>query len=94
MLDLVFVGVRAVANVAFFAVYFVWSKQARAFIDVVPFLFGALFFPTALPGEPAVWAAFGVSLLLAAGTFGICGLTTHGIVGTHFVAHAVEHGKI
>lgn len=32
---------------------------------VVPFLFGALFFPTALPGEPAVWAAFGVSLLLA-----------------------------
>ena len=29
---------------------------------------------------------------LLAGTFGICGLTTHGIVGTHFVAHAVEHG--
>ena len=29
---------------------------------------------------------------LLAATFGICGLTTHGIVGTHFVAHAVEHG--
>ena len=32
---------------------------------VVPFAVGALFFPTALPGEPAVWAAFLVSLLLA-----------------------------
>jgi predicted MFS family arabinose efflux permease len=29
---------------------------------------------------------------LLAGTFGICGATTHGIVGTHFIAHAVEHG--
>ncbi|WP_149548299.1 ABC transporter permease [Streptomyces marokkonensis] len=32
---------------------------------VVPFLFGALFFPAALPGEAAVWGAFLVSLLLA-----------------------------
>lgn len=31
----------AALNVVFFAVYFVWSKQARAHIDVVPFLFGA-----------------------------------------------------
>lgn len=29
---------------------------------------------------------------LLAGTFGICGLTSNGIVGTHFIAHAVEHG--
>lgn len=29
---------------------------------------------------------------LLAGTFGICGATTHGIIGTHFIAHAVEHG--
>ena len=32
----------AVVNVAFFAVYFVWSKQARAHIDVIPFLFGVV----------------------------------------------------
>jgi drug/metabolite transporter (DMT)-like permease len=32
----------AAANVAFFAVFFVVSKQARAFIDVVPFLFGMI----------------------------------------------------
>jgi drug/metabolite transporter (DMT)-like permease len=32
----------AVANVAFFAVYFVWSKQARDHIDTVPFLFGVV----------------------------------------------------
>jgi drug/metabolite transporter (DMT)-like permease len=32
----------AVLNVAFFAVYFVWSKQARTHIDTVPFLFGVV----------------------------------------------------
>ena len=32
----------AVLNVAFFAVYFVWSKQARDHIDTVPFLFGVV----------------------------------------------------
>lgn len=37
------VGVAlAVLNVAFFAVYFVWSKQARSHIDTVPFLFGVV----------------------------------------------------
>jgi drug/metabolite transporter (DMT)-like permease len=34
--------VLAVLNVAFFAVYFVWSKQARSEIDTVPFLFGVV----------------------------------------------------
>ena len=34
--------VFAVLNVAFFAVYFVWSKQARHHIDTVPFLFGVV----------------------------------------------------
>ena len=34
--------VLAVLNVAFFAVYFVWSKQARDHIDTVPFLFGVV----------------------------------------------------
>ena len=33
---------------------------------VVPFVFGWLFFPMALPGEVSVWAAFAVTLLLAA----------------------------
>jgi drug/metabolite transporter (DMT)-like permease len=32
----------AMLNVAFFAVYFVWSKQARDQIDTVPFLFGVV----------------------------------------------------
>jgi len=32
--------VLAAANVAFYAVFFVWSKQARDHIDTVPFLFG------------------------------------------------------
>ena len=45
----------AALNVVFFAVYFVWSKQARAFIDVVPFLFGT-----------ALVAAVVVSLFLVA----------------------------
>ncbi|HUP84875.1 MAG TPA: DMT family transporter [Acidimicrobiales bacterium] len=34
--------VLAMSNVAFFAVYFVWSKQARDHIDTVPFLFGVV----------------------------------------------------
>ncbi|MER5938027.1 MULTISPECIES: ABC-2 family transporter protein [unclassified Streptomyces] len=33
---------------------------------VVPFLFGALFFPMALPTDATLWAAFAVTLLLAA----------------------------
>ncbi|MGW3252327.1 ABC transporter permease [Streptomyces fungicidicus] len=33
---------------------------------VVPFLFGSLFFPMALPAEATAWAAFAVTLLLAA----------------------------
>ncbi|KRD24320.1 MULTISPECIES: ABC-2 family transporter protein [unclassified Streptomyces] len=32
---------------------------------VIPFVFGALFFPTALPGEAGVWAAFLVAVVLA-----------------------------
>jgi drug/metabolite transporter (DMT)-like permease len=32
----------AVVNVGFFVVYFLWSKQARGHIDVIPFLFGAV----------------------------------------------------
>jgi drug/metabolite transporter (DMT)-like permease len=37
------VGVTyAMLNVAFFAVYFVWSKQGRDHIDTVPFLFGVV----------------------------------------------------
>lgn len=32
----------AVANVVFFALYFVWSKQAMSSISALPFLFGAL----------------------------------------------------
>lgn len=34
--------VFAALNVVCFAVYFVWSKEARAHIDVVPFLFGVV----------------------------------------------------
>ena len=33
-----------------------------------------------------------VDFWLLVGTFGVCGLTSNGIVGTHFIAHAVEHG--
>jgi MFS family permease len=33
-----------------------------------------------------------VDFWLLVATFGICGLTSNGIVGTHFIAHAVEHG--
>lgn len=32
---------------------------------VIPFVFGALFFPTALPDDPAVWAAFLMTCVLA-----------------------------
>ncbi len=32
----------AALNVVFFAIYFVWSKQARDHIDTVPFLFGVV----------------------------------------------------
>lgn len=33
---------------------------------VIPFVFGAVFFPMALPGDAVTWAAFGVALVLAA----------------------------
>lgn len=67
------VGVAlAVANVAFFALYFVWSKRARDHIATVPFLFGVV--ATAgvvvsayvvVAGEP-VGSITGSDLLIAA----------------------------
>jgi MFS family permease len=44
--------------------------------------------------EPRVMrrAVRSMDFWLLVGTFGICGLTSNGIVGTHFIAHAVEHG--
>jgi predicted MFS family arabinose efflux permease len=44
--------------------------------------------------EPRVMrrAVRSIDFWLLVGTFGICGLTSNGIVGTHFITHAVEHG--
>ncbi|MDQ4133817.1 MAG: DMT family transporter [Actinomycetota bacterium] len=61
----------AALNVLFFAIYFVWSKQARAYIDVVPFLFGTVVvaavvvsaFLVAAGDSP--WAATGSDLVAA-----------------------------
>jgi MFS family permease len=50
---------------------------------------------TPLPGpDPGVMrkAVRTPDFWLLVGTFGICGLTSNGIIGTHFIAHAVEHG--
>jgi drug/metabolite transporter (DMT)-like permease len=62
----------AIANVAFFALYFVWSKQARDHIDTVPFLFGVVVAAAVVvsglvlvTGEP-VTAVSGRDLLIAA----------------------------
>jgi predicted MFS family arabinose efflux permease len=33
-----------------------------------------------------------VDFWLLAGTFFICGATSNGLIGTHFIAHAVDHG--
>ena len=62
----------AVANVAFFAVYFVWSKRARDHIDTVPFLFGVVTAAgvvvsayVVVAGEP-VGSISGSDLLIAA----------------------------
>ena len=46
------------------------------------------------PPEPQVMrrAIRSADFWLLVGTFGICGLTSNGIIGTHFIAHAVEHG--
>jgi drug/metabolite transporter (DMT)-like permease len=54
----------AVGNVAFFAVYFVWSKQGRDHIDVVPFLFGVVVVAGITVG------LFGVAAGEALGTIG------------------------
>lgn len=62
----------AMANVAFYAVYFVWSKQARDHIDTLPFLFGVVVAAGVVvstlvlaAGEP-VTAISGHDLLIAA----------------------------
>ncbi len=51
---------------------------------------------TVIPPKPDArimrQAVRSVDFWLLVGTFGICGLTSNGIVGTHFIAHAVEHG--
>jgi MFS family permease len=53
-----------------------------------------------LPPTPAVRADPGImrravrtpEFWLLAGTFFVCGATSNGVVGTHFIAHAVDHG--
>ena len=78
------VGVAlAVANVAFFAVYFVWSKQARSHIDTVPFLFGVVVAAgvvvsafVLVAGEP-VGSISGGDLLIAAFIASVPGALGH-----------------
>ena len=77
--------VLAAANVCCYALYFVWSKQARDDIDVLPFLFGAIVTAAVLvsafvlvAGEPVADAS-GTDLLAAAGV-----AIGPGVVG-HFV---------
>jgi len=72
-------------NVLFYAVYFVWSKQARDAIDVVPFLFGTILTSAVLvsifvvlAGEPVADAS-ATDLLCAAGV-----AIGPGVIG-HFV---------
>ena len=49
--------------------------------------------PASVPGPASDGRAVrNPNFWLLVGTFGICGLTSNGIVGTHFIAHAVEHG--
>jgi MFS family permease len=53
-----------------------------------------------LPPAPALRADPGImrrairtpEFWLLAGTFFVCGATSNGVVGTHFIAHAVDHG--
>lgn len=73
----------AATNVFFFALFFMFSKQGREHIDVVPFLFGvmtvAAFTVSAfvvVTGE-AVGSVDGESLLLAAGIAFVPGLVGH-----------------
>ena len=75
--------VLAVVNVALFAVYFVWSKQGRDHIDVVPFLFGVVAAAGAtvtgyvvLAGE-RVGSATGKDLALAAAIALVPGAVGH-----------------
>ena len=62
----------AIANVVFYGVYFVWSKQARDHIDTVPFLFGVVVAAgvvvsaVVLVGAEPVAAISGGDLLIAA----------------------------
>ncbi len=81
------VGVAmAIANVAFFALYFTWSKQGREHIDTVPFLFGAVVTAAvlvsgyvAVTGEPV--GSIGRSDLLIAASIAV----VPGALG-HFVS--------
>jgi predicted MFS family arabinose efflux permease len=50
--------------------------------------------PVALRADPGIMrrAARTPEFWLLAGTFFICGATSNGLVGQHFIAHAVDHG--
>ncbi|WP_157463389.1 MFS transporter, partial [Deinococcus pimensis] len=50
--------------------------------------------PARLVAEPGVLrrAVRTADFWLLAGTFLVCGATSNGLIGTHFIAHAVEHG--
>jgi drug/metabolite transporter (DMT)-like permease len=80
--------VMAVANVVFFALYFVWSKQAMSHIDAVPFLCGvavvagvAVSAYVVLAGEPV--GSISVRDLVIAGLIAVLPGTLGHFMSTH-----------
>jgi predicted MFS family arabinose efflux permease len=82
----------AVGAAVLIPVAWVFIRNDPSDLDLPPY--GSAVPVTQPPPEPRVMrrAVRSPDFWLLVGTFGICGLTSNGIVGTHFIAHAVEHG--
>lgn len=80
---------------ALIPVVFLLMRNSPADVDALPL--GLTQPPPASATRPAGMAVMGVALRsptfwLLSATFFICGASSNGIVGTHFVPHAVDHG--
>jgi predicted MFS family arabinose efflux permease len=82
----------AVGAAVLIPVAWVFIRNDPSDLDLPPY--GSAVPVTQPPPEPRVMrrAVRSPDFWLLVGTFGVCGLTSNGIVGTHFIAHAVEHG--
>jgi sugar phosphate permease len=86
--------VLAVAALVLVIPVLIWMRDDPADVGVTPFGAATDEVVATPPAEPGVMrrAVRSIDFWFLAGTFFVCGATSNGLVGQHFIPHAVDHG--